>query len=184
MQLFPARPGGWERGSQQRNQDSAAVPQQLSLLAIVLGKCQRDGEVPGFQNVCQERAEKLNRGLHPSYPSAMNDLLGLLSASQSFHTTFCPAIYLREKQKLNSLSGCREGKNAQGKADFRSTAGTVQSITQAPQEQQNWGSLLSPELFDWKFSSQAHNRSAILTGCSFKPMLESTLCLLRQKSCF
>lgn len=138
-------------------------------------KCQ------AFRMCAKKEQKKLNRRLHPSYTSAMNDLLGLLSAFQSFHTTFCPVIYLQEKQNCNSLTGCREGKNPQGKADLSSTAGAVQSITQAPHEQQNWGTLLSSELFDYKFSSQSHNRSAILTGCSFKPMLESSLCLLTLK---
>lgn len=131
----------------------------------------------------KKEQKKLNRRPHPSYPSAVNDLLGLLRASQSFHTTLCPVTYLREKQSCNS-EWQQRGKNPQGKADFSSTAGTVQFTTQAPHEQQNGGRLLSPELFAYKFSSQAHNRSAILTGCSLSANSRKPFMPLDAKSCF
>lgn len=78
----------------------------------------------------------------------MNDLLGLLSAFQSFRTTFCPPIYLKEKQNTQQQPQWQHRrerkKNQQAKPDFGSTTGITQP--RAPQEQQNQGSSLSAEL--------------------------------------
>lgn len=139
MCSLPTRPSREEKGALSNliktlllSHNSSAYLPLFQASAKGMEKCQ------AFRTHAKKEQKKLNRRPHPSYPSAMSDLLGLLSASQSFHITFCPAIYLQEKQNCSRLSGCREGgKNPQGKADLSSTAGTVQSSTQAPHEQQN-----------------------------------------------
>lgn len=139
-------------------------------------KCQ------GFRMRAKKEQRKLNRRPHPSYPSAMNDLLGLLSASQSFHTTLCPAIYLQEKKNCNSLSSCREGKKIH---EGRQIWAAQQELCSPPprihmnNRTEEACSLLSSLLIN---SAPKH-----ITGVQFLlvapsvPMLESPLCLLMQK---
>lgn len=115
MCSLPTRPGREEKGALSNliktlllSHNSSAYLPLFQASAKGMEKCQ------AFRMSAKKEQEKLNRGPHPSYPSARSDLLGLLSASQSFHTIFCPAIYLWEKQNCNSLSGCREGKKIHG----------------------------------------------------------------------
>jgi len=50
----------------------------------------------------------------------MNDLLGLLGAFQSFHTAFCPAIYLQEKQNTQQQPEWQKrGKKSTSQARFQ-----------------------------------------------------------------
>lgn len=129
----------------------------------------------------KKEQKKLNRRPHPSYPSAVNDLLGLLRASQSFHTTLCPVTYLREKQSCNSLSGSRGEKIHKGR---QISAAQRELCSSPPKLHMN---NRTEEDCSLQSSLPINSVPKHITGVPFSlvvpsvPILESLSCLWMQK---
>lgn len=124
MCSLPTRPSREEKGALSNliktlllSHNSSAYSPLFQASAKGVEKCQ------AFRMRAKKEQKKLNRRPHPSYPSARNDLLGLLSASQSFHTTLCPAIYLQEKQNCKGPSGSRGRKKSTREGRFQQHSG-------------------------------------------------------------